>query len=139
VRSGCGRPVVWTGRLTLGAHTVSLLSPNYPNRLNLKNENGCLNLIQNSQFLHVGRLGYYERFPKLCRHPIPNRSRVKSPGTDSTFESLLNFKRGLNLLKNMVNSLKFFLELLFTKVNLIGTTCMQECELPYKCQMAGFE
>jgi hypothetical protein len=31
-----GRPVVRTGRLTLGAHEVSLLSPNYLNRLNIK-------------------------------------------------------------------------------------------------------
>jgi hypothetical protein len=28
---------------------------------------------------------------------MPNRSRVKNPGTNSTFESLLNFKWGLNL------------------------------------------
>jgi hypothetical protein len=28
--------VVRTGRLTLGAHMVSLLSPNYPNWLNFK-------------------------------------------------------------------------------------------------------
>jgi hypothetical protein len=31
-----GRPVVRTGRLTLRAHAVSLLSLNYPNRLNFK-------------------------------------------------------------------------------------------------------
>jgi hypothetical protein len=30
---------------------------------------------------------------------IPNRSRVKNLGTYSTFESFLNFKRGLNLLE----------------------------------------
>jgi hypothetical protein len=34
-----------------------------------------------------------------CSHPILNRIRVKNPGTDSTFESLLNLKKDLNLLK----------------------------------------
>jgi hypothetical protein len=44
-------------------------------------------------------LGYYEQFSELCRHPILNGIRVKNPGTDSTFESLMNFKRDLNLLE----------------------------------------
>jgi hypothetical protein len=29
--------------------------------------------------------------------------------------------------------------LTFTKVNLVGITCMQEIELQYKCQMVWFE
>jgi hypothetical protein len=33
----------------------------------------------------------------LCRHPIPKINRAKNPGSDSTFEYLMNFKRGLNL------------------------------------------
>jgi hypothetical protein len=36
-------------------------------------------------------------FCQLRRHPIPNRSRVKNPVIDSTFESLINFERGLTL------------------------------------------
>jgi hypothetical protein len=32
-----GRPMVQTRRLTLGAHAVSLLSPNYPNQLKVGN------------------------------------------------------------------------------------------------------
>jgi hypothetical protein len=55
----------------------------------------------NSQFLHVARLGHYEQFSKLCRHPILNRIRVKNLGTDSTFESLMNFKRDLNLMEKI--------------------------------------
>jgi hypothetical protein len=58
---------------------------------------GTLTCSKNSQFLHVGRLGYYEHVSQLCRHPIPNRSRAKNAGIDSIFEFLLNFKRGLNL------------------------------------------
>jgi hypothetical protein len=30
----------------------------------------------------------------------------------------------------MVNSLKFYLDLVFKKVNLVGHTCMQEIEVP---------
>jgi hypothetical protein len=33
----------------------------------------------------------------LYLHPIPNRIRAKNPGTDSTFEHLINFKRDLTL------------------------------------------
>jgi hypothetical protein len=32
--------------------------------------------------------------------------------------------------KNLVNSLKFHLDLIFTKVNLVGHTCMQEIRVP---------
>jgi hypothetical protein len=54
---------------------------------------------KNSQFLHVARLGYCKQFSQLCRHLILNRIRVKNPGTDLTFESLMNFERDLNLLE----------------------------------------
>jgi hypothetical protein len=54
---------------------------------------------KNSQFLHVDRLVHYQQFSQLFRHPIINRIRVKTPRIDSTFESLMNFKRNLNLLE----------------------------------------
>jgi hypothetical protein len=54
---------------------------------------------KNFQFLYVARLGHYEQFSQLCRHLILNRIRVKNPRTDSTFESLMNFQRDLNLLE----------------------------------------
>jgi hypothetical protein len=63
----------------------------------LKIKIGALSCSKNSQFLHVTRLGYYEQCSQLCRHPIPNIIGAKNPGSDSTFESLKNFKRGLNL------------------------------------------
>jgi hypothetical protein len=56
---------------------------------------GALPCSKNSQFFHVAILGYSEQFYQLCRHLIPNRNRYKNPGTDSTFESLMNFKRDL--------------------------------------------
>jgi hypothetical protein len=54
---------------------------------------------KNSQFLHAARLRHCEKFAQLCLHPILNRIRVENPRTDLTFESLMNFKRDLNLLE----------------------------------------
>jgi hypothetical protein len=58
---------------------------------------GVLSSLINSQFLYAAHLGYYEQFSQLCQHPIPNINRAKNLGSDSTFEYLMNFKRGLNL------------------------------------------
>jgi hypothetical protein len=66
---------------------------------------GALSYSKNSPFLHAASLGYCEQFSQLCRHTIPNINRDKNPGPDSTFESLMNFKRDSNLLKK---SNKFF-------------------------------
>jgi hypothetical protein len=46
-----------------------------------------------------GGHGYHEQFSELCRHQIPNMKKVKNPRTYSIFESLMNFKWDLNLLK----------------------------------------
>jgi hypothetical protein len=54
-------------------------------------------------------LGYYEQCSQLCRHPIPNRIIAKNPETDSTFKSLMNFKRDLTLLEKSDKFPKIFL------------------------------
>jgi hypothetical protein len=105
----------------------------------LKMKMGDLSSSKNSQFVHVASIGYYEQFSRLCRHPIPNRNRAKNHGLDSSFEFLKNFKRDLNLLEKSSKFSKFFLDLIFTKVNLVGITYMQEFELQYNCQMTWFE
>jgi hypothetical protein len=56
----------------------------------MKNPNGCL---------IVASLEYYEQLYDLCRLQIPNRNRLKNPGTNSIFEYLINFKRDSNLLE----------------------------------------
>jgi hypothetical protein len=58
---------------------------------NLEIENGSFTLFQ--------KLGHFEQFSQLCQWPMLNRIRVKNPRTDSTFGSLMNFKRDLNLLE----------------------------------------
>jgi hypothetical protein len=65
----------------------------------LKIKMGALTCLKNSQFLHVASLGYDEQFSQLCRYQIPNTKIFKNPETYSIFESLMNFKRDLNLLK----------------------------------------
>jgi hypothetical protein len=62
-------------------------------------EMDALYCSKNSQFLHVARLRYFEQLSKLCRLQIPNRNKVQNPGTDSIFESFMNFKRDSNLLE----------------------------------------
>jgi hypothetical protein len=56
---------------------------------------------KNYQILYVARLGYCQHFVQLCRHPILKRIRVKNPGTDLTFKSLMNFKRELIVLEKI--------------------------------------
>jgi hypothetical protein len=58
-----------------------------------------LTCSKNSQFFDDVRLGHYKQFSLLWRHPILNRIRLKNPRTYSTFESLMKFKRDLNLLE----------------------------------------
>jgi hypothetical protein len=59
----------------------------------------ALSCSKNSQFLHEDRLEYFKQHSQFCRLQIPNRNQVKNPGTDSLFESLMNFKRDSNLLE----------------------------------------
>jgi hypothetical protein len=45
------------------------------------------------------------------------------------FESYLNFEGVQTFGKNMVNSLKFFLDMIFHNVNLVCFTCIQKFEV----------
>jgi hypothetical protein len=58
---------------------------------NMEIENECLHCFKNSQISHTTRLGHYEQFSKLYRHPILNRIRVKNHRTNPPFEYLRNF------------------------------------------------
>jgi hypothetical protein len=51
----------------------------------------------------------------------------------------MNFKGVQTCWENLRNSPKFSLDLILTKVNLVGQTCMQEIRVLYKCQVAWFE
>jgi hypothetical protein len=70
----------------------------------------------------------------LCQLQIPSEKHVKELGIDSIFESSMNFKGVKPSREKPINSPKFPLDLIFTKVNLDGHRCMQEFELQNKCQ-----
>jgi hypothetical protein len=59
----------------------------------------ALSCSKNSHFLYAAIFGYCEQFSQLSWYPIPNICRAKNPGSDSTFEFLMNFKRDLSLLE----------------------------------------
>jgi hypothetical protein len=82
------------------------------------------------QTLYEDTFGYDEHLSQLGRLQIPNRIQVINFGTNSNLNPpriLKGFKpRG----KKLVNSLKFYLDLIFPTVNLVGHICMQEIRVP---------
>jgi hypothetical protein len=77
---------------------------------------------KNFQIFYDAILEYSEQLSQLCRLQIPNGNHVKILGTDSIFDSSMNFK-GVQTFWG--KSDKFFkIDLIFTKVNLVGHTCM---------------
>jgi hypothetical protein len=90
---------VRTVRLTSGPHAVSHFSELSKLAGTCKVEKAALSCSKNSQFLHVASLEYYEQLSQLLRFQNPNKNKVKNPGTDSIFESLMNFKRDSNVLE----------------------------------------
>jgi hypothetical protein len=79
---------------------------------------------KNSPFLYEASFKYSKELYILCWLQTPNKNKVKNPRTDSILESLMNFKGIQSFWKNLINYSKFFLDLIFTKVNLVGYTCM---------------
>jgi hypothetical protein len=59
----------------------------------------ALPYFKNSQFLHVAILGIMNNFLNCADIQFSIELELKNPGIDSTFESLMNFKRDLNLLE----------------------------------------
>jgi hypothetical protein len=96
-RSGCRRcglgADVRTVRLTIGPHVVSHFSELSKLAETYKVKKAALSFSKNFQFLNEASLEYSEQLFQLCQLQIPHRDRVKNPGTDSIFESLMNFKR----------------------------------------------
>jgi hypothetical protein len=72
----------------------------------LKIQNGSLILLQKFPIFACGSPGILWTIFLLCWHPFPNINRAKNPGSDSTFESLMNLKGGLNLPKKSGKFLK---------------------------------
>jgi hypothetical protein len=78
------------------------------------------------QTLHGARIEYFEQLSQLDQLQNPNRIHVINSRTYSNLKLLWILKGFEPCGKNMVNSLKFYLDLLFLNLNSVGHTCMPE-------------
>jgi hypothetical protein len=79
---------------------------------------------KNIQDRHGAIFEYSEQLSQLGRLEILNIIHVINSGIDCNLKLLWILKGFKHCGKNPVNSLKFSLNLIFTKVNLVGYTCM---------------
>jgi hypothetical protein len=99
--------------------------PDFPKPVQIcKFKTDAFRTSKNSQILHEAILEHYTQRSQLCRLQIPNKNHAKNLGTDSIFEFSMNFKGVQTFWENLINSPKFSLDLIFTKLNLVGHTCM---------------
>jgi hypothetical protein len=76
--------------------------------------------------LYEARCKYYEKHTQLGPLQIPNRIHSINFGIDSNLNLLWILKGFKPSEKNLINSPKFSLNMVFTKVNLAGKTSMEE-------------
>jgi hypothetical protein len=81
---------------------------------------------KNTESLHDAIHEYSEQLSQLGQLQILNRIHSINFGTNLNLNFLWILKGFKPFWKNMRNSLKFTIDLIFTKVNLFGCTCMQE-------------
>jgi hypothetical protein len=79
--------------------------------------------------LHDAGFEHDEQLSPLAQLQILNISHVINFGTDSHLNLPGILKKFEPCVKNLVNSLKFYPNLIFTTVNLVGHTCMQDYEV----------
>jgi hypothetical protein len=76
------------------------------------------------QTLHEAYFIHDEQFSALAELQIPNTSPVINFRTDSNLNLPWILKGFKPCGKNLINSLKIYLDFIFTKVSLLGNTCM---------------
>jgi hypothetical protein len=80
--------------------------------------------------LHEARFEHDEQLSPLAQFQIPIASQLTNFGTDSNL-NLVSILKGFKPCgKNLANSLKISLDLMFTTVNLVGPTGMKEIRVP---------
>jgi hypothetical protein len=82
------------------------------------------------QTLYEAKFEHVEQLSPLSQLQIPTRIHVINFGTNSNLNLPPIFMGFKPCRKNLVNSLKFYIDLIFTKVNLVEHTCMQEIGVP---------
>jgi hypothetical protein len=118
--------VVQTRVVTGGPHQFDLLSGFSKTAWNWEFKIDVFHCSKKNQILCEDRLEYSEQVAQLCGLLIPNRINVINLGTESNLNVLWILKGYKPSRKNLRNSPKISLELVFTKVKLVQHTCMQE-------------
>jgi hypothetical protein len=81
---------------------------------------------KNIQIFHRTRFNYFDHLSRLGRLQILNAIHGINSGTEFNLNLLWILKGFKSCRKNQVNSLKFYLNLIFTKVNLVWHTSMKK-------------
>jgi hypothetical protein len=97
--------------------------------LNLKFNYTTFPTFKNVQTLHEATFEHCEQLYRLSQLQIPNGFHVTKFGTKSNLNLPWILSRCQTCGKNLVNSLKFYLDLIFIDVNLVGHTGMEEYEV----------
>jgi hypothetical protein len=79
---------------------------------------------KNIQIVHEARLECFEQLSPLGQLQIRNRIHVINSGIEFNLNLPWILKGFKPCGKKLINSLKFYLNMVFTKVNLVGHTCM---------------
>jgi hypothetical protein len=96
-------------------------------------------MSKNTQNWHDARVKYFEQLSQLGRPQILNIILAMKFWNRFKFEPSMNFKGFKPCGKNLRNSPKFCLDLVFTTVNLAEHTCMQEIWVSIQVSMSWFE
>jgi hypothetical protein len=93
---------------------------------------------KNIQTLHEAWFEHDEQLSPLVQVQISTGFLDINFGTNSNLNLPLILKGFKPCAKILINSLKFYLDLIFTNVNLVGLTSMQANEVPTHVKMAWF-
>jgi hypothetical protein len=105
----------------------------------LKFKMRALLMSKNTQTWHGARFEYFEQLSQSGWLQIPNKIHIIILWIDLNLNLLL-FLKGLNPCeKNLRNSPKFYLDLVFITVNLVGHTFMQKIWVSIQVSMIWFE
>jgi hypothetical protein len=96
----------------------------------LKLKTNTFHWLKNNQTLQGARLEHTEQLSQLAQLQIPIGLHVIKFGTNSNLYPVGILKGFKPYRKYLVNSLKISIDLIFTKVNLVWHSCMQEIGVP---------
>jgi hypothetical protein len=94
-----------------------------------------LPLFKILQILHKDSLIHKEQLLFLSQLQIPSGLQVKNSGTNSNLKLSQILKGFKPFWKNMINSIKLYIHMLYLKVNLHWHTCIQILEVPLQVEI----